>query len=221
MGRNFDAMKPKFVLMLPVLPALFALPALLVILMGPAANVAPAAVAMPDREMLVAEAEVIVVGELQPREDADGKHRAVIVVAESLAGDAEAGTELPVAWAPRPTNLPPGLEHTAGYVFSPQLEGKWIFILTARDDDSPFRLDHGRQVDRDNLEEVKTLVAKGLDRDFIGKTEAEAARLAEEREVAIRVMKRDDEAMIGTADYRTDRVNLEIRDGVVVRTYRG
>lgn len=215
-------MKPKFVMMLPVLPALFALPAFFVILMGPAANVAPAAVAIPERSLLVAEAEVIVIGELQPRDDANGKHRAVIVVAESLGGDVEAGAELPVAWAPRPTNLPPGLEHTAGYVFSPRLEGTWIFILAARDDDdSPFLLDHGRQVDRGNLEEVKTLVAKGLDRDFIGKAEAEATRLAEEREVAIRVMKRDDEAMIGTADYRTDRVNLEIRDGVVVRTYRG
>ncbi len=206
-------MKPKLLLIAP---------ALLALLMFSPASKAPAAVAAPDRELLVAAAELIVIGELQQREDADGGHRGVIVVRETLAGKVAAGDELAVAWARKPANLAPGLEHVADYVFSPRLEGAWIFILGPRvDDESPFHLDHGRQVGRDELEEVKALVAKGTDQDFIGKTEAEAARLAEDRGLVIRVMARDGEALFGTTDYRTDRVNLTIKDGVVVGTSRG
>lgn len=188
----------------------------------PATTSSPAAVALPDWRELATAADVIVVGELLQRDDADGMHQGVILVREVLAGDVAAGDDLAVAWARRPVIDNPALRHVAGYTFAPRLEGEWIFILAPRaDKDAPFQLDHGRQIARDNLEDAKAVVAKGLDRDYIGKTEAEAAKLAEERGLVTRVVSRDGEAMIVTEDHRVDRVNLDVNDGVVTAVKRG
>jgi hypothetical protein len=50
----------------------------------------------------------------------------------------------------------------------------------------------------------------------IGKPEAGAVRSIKEAGLRSRVTKRDGTALVATRDHRTDRVNLEIVNGVVV-----
>lgn len=52
--------------------------------------------------------------------------------------------------------------------------------------------------------------------DFVGLTEAEAGDLADERELQVREVGRDGECFVVTDDFRTDRINLEFADDVVV-----
>jgi hypothetical protein len=55
----------------------------------------------------------------------------------------------------------------------------------------------------------------------IGMSEAEATDRLEAMGYEVRVVARDGESFAVTDDYRTDRVNLEIKDGVVVGAYGG
>jgi hypothetical protein len=57
----------------------------------------------------------------------------------------------------------------------------------------------------------------------IGKSENDAISLIERKgpELAYRVTKRDGEALAVTQDYRVDRINLEIENGIVVATNVG
>ena len=52
---------------------------------------------------------------------------------------------------------------------------------------------------------------------LVGLTAAEARRRAEDRGYQFRVLIEDDESPAATADYRTDRVNVEVTAGKVVR----
>jgi hypothetical protein len=56
---------------------------------------------------------------------------------------------------------------------------------------------------------------------FVGVDESEAEVLASERGLTLRVMSRDGEQFVGTADYRDDRVNLDVVDAMVVAAWRG
>ena len=51
--------------------------------------------------------------------------------------------------------------------------------------------------------------------DFVGLGESEASSLAASRALAVRVARRDGEQFPGTADFRRDRINFEIDDGIV------
>jgi hypothetical protein len=56
---------------------------------------------------------------------------------------------------------------------------------------------------------------------LIGSTETEAQNIAEELGFTTRVMRRDGENYIGTMDFRTNRINLEITDGKVTAQWIG
>lgn len=50
---------------------------------------------------------------------------------------------------------------------------------------------------------------------YVGKTEKQAANMAEKEGMVIRVTNRDGESLMGTCDYRTDRINVSVEDGVI------
>lgn len=52
--------------------------------------------------------------------------------------------------------------------------------------------------------------------DLVGRPIEEASAIAIDRGLTVRVMRLDGEDLMGTMDYRTDRVNVEVADGVVV-----
>lgn len=56
---------------------------------------------------------------------------------------------------------------------------------------------------------------------IIQEREADAKRIIERESLVWRVTKRDGVALLATRDYREDRINLEIEDGVVVGSYIG
>lgn len=56
---------------------------------------------------------------------------------------------------------------------------------------------------------------------LVGLSEKVAERLSEQQGCGFRILERDGESMIGTADYRPDRVNVAVRDGKVVRAWAG
>jgi hypothetical protein len=57
----------------------------------------------------------------------------------------------------------------------------------------------------------------GVDADqFVGLSEPDAEQLAEQLDVVVRVRSRDGEPFMGTTDYRTDRVNVDIVDATVI-----
>jgi hypothetical protein len=51
---------------------------------------------------------------------------------------------------------------------------------------------------------------------LVGKTEAEAGRLIKENDMKVRVTMKDGDYFIITQDLRFDRVNLHIKEGLVV-----
>lgn len=51
--------------------------------------------------------------------------------------------------------------------------------------------------------------------DYVGLGEADASALARSRTLEVRVVRRDDEQFPGTADFRRDRINFEIDNGIV------
>jgi hypothetical protein len=57
--------------------------------------------------------------------------------------------------------------------------------------------------------------------EYVGLTEVEAQQVAAEHGEVIRVVERDGERYMTTDDYRTDRVNLVLRDGRVTSAHRG
>ncbi len=57
--------------------------------------------------------------------------------------------------------------------------------------------------------------------DFIGKTELEAIHLCVDNGLAFRVESEDGEKFMLTADFRTDRVNVQIERGVIVKSRIG
>jgi len=57
--------------------------------------------------------------------------------------------------------------------------------------------------------------------DFVGLTEDQAQALAVERTLSLRVTRRDDIALVGTADFRLDRINIELDDGFVTQASIG
>lgn len=52
-------------------------------------------------------------------------------------------------------------------------------------------------------------------RDYVGLPESDARGLAATRVLNVRITRRDDEQFPGTADFRQDRINFEIDDGIV------
>lgn len=56
---------------------------------------------------------------------------------------------------------------------------------------------------------------------LLGMTEDEAVKALEIENLEARIVRRDDEYFVGIMDYRLDRVNLEIEDGVVVKVVAG
>ncbi len=52
-------------------------------------------------------------------------------------------------------------------------------------------------------------------RELIGKTEEEARKFCEENKFKFRIVKKDGQNFLGTCDYCLDRVNVEIKDGIV------
>ena len=59
----------------------------------------------------------------------------------------------------------------------------------------------------------------GWNQDYVGMTEQAAKRLAKSRKHIVRVVERDGQGFPMTMDYRENRVNFVIEDGVVV-SYR-
>ena len=51
--------------------------------------------------------------------------------------------------------------------------------------------------------------------DYVGRSEADASAIAESRVLEVRIVRRDDEQFPGTADFRRDRINFEIDNGIV------
>lgn len=64
-------------------------------------------------------------------------------------------------------------------------------------------------------------VAEGTDADFKGKKTEEAGALAESRGLKWRVTEKDGESLPATMDYREDRVNFGVENGIVVKVSRG
>lgn len=84
-----------------------------------------------------------------------------------------------------------------------------VFVLVACDGDG--------EGSPDDLPEPMCISEVGSEApDFLGLTEAEAADLAEQRELQVREVGRDGECFAVTDDLRTDRINLEFRDDRVV-----
>ncbi|MAS96811.1 MAG: hypothetical protein CMO55_26775 [Verrucomicrobiales bacterium] len=59
------------------------------------------------------------------------------------------------------------------------------------------------------------------DKDFIGKTEEAAGKLAKKRGLKSRVVERDGQMLPATRDYRVDRVNFTVMKGKVTKVSRG
>ena len=59
------------------------------------------------------------------------------------------------------------------------------------------------------------LEAKLMADQVIGQSLTEAEDLCQENGVKLRLVERDGEHFIVTMDYRTDRVNVHVRDGIV------
>ena len=57
--------------------------------------------------------------------------------------------------------------------------------------------------------------------DALGLTEEESVKLLEEKGFVVRVVERDGEPYAITFDYRTNRINLVIVDGIVTEAYIG
>jgi hypothetical protein len=57
--------------------------------------------------------------------------------------------------------------------------------------------------------------------DFIGKTELQAIHLCVDNGFTYRVESEDGEKFILTADFRTDRVNVQIEKGIIVKSRIG
>lgn len=56
---------------------------------------------------------------------------------------------------------------------------------------------------------------------LLGKTEQEAIQIIQAEKMVIRVLKEDDKCFFESCDHHTDRVNLHLKDGKVVKTYIG
>ena len=61
----------------------------------------------------------------------------------------------------------------------------------------------------------------GTDADFKGLSEADAAALAEKRQLKHRVVERDGKPLPATRDMRPDRVNFTVTAGKVTKVSRG
>lgn len=57
--------------------------------------------------------------------------------------------------------------------------------------------------------------------EMVGLTEAEAAAVAEDLGLTVRVVERDGESFPATMDYNPERVNLSIEDGLVTKATLG
>ena len=57
--------------------------------------------------------------------------------------------------------------------------------------------------------------------DLVGQTETDAITWIRALGMRCRVMRRDKESFMGTCDYRTDRVNLEVDNGNVTKASIG
>lgn len=53
---------------------------------------------------------------------------------------------------------------------------------------------------------------------YIGLTEAEATKRAEERGYGVRILRKDNESFSHTDDIQRDRINFEIDNGIVTNT---
>jgi len=53
------------------------------------------------------------------------------------------------------------------------------------------------------------------DRDLVGLTEEAAREKAASENVKMRVRSRDGVEQVGTCDFRTDRLNVSVKDGIV------
>ena len=58
--------------------------------------------------------------------------------------------------------------------------------------------------------------AKSIEEEIKGLTVEEAQVVLEGKGMVVRVRKKDGQGMIGTCDYRTDRVNVSTKDGKIV-----
>jgi hypothetical protein len=56
---------------------------------------------------------------------------------------------------------------------------------------------------------------------LIGMDESEAKGKIAEKDLCCRIRQRDGEDFIGTADFRTDRINFWVKDGKVIKAYVG
>jgi len=83
----------------------------------------------------------------------------------------------------------------------------------------PIRDDHPHE----QVESIVREIAKNIPnlsntmsyRELVGKTEEEARKFCEENKFKFRIVKKDGQNFLGTCDYRLDRVNVEIKDGIV------
>ena len=58
-------------------------------------------------------------------------------------------------------------------------------------------------------------------RDLVGKSEIRAEEIAQNHGYEMRVLAKDGESYVATADVRMDRVNVFLRDGSVVKAWVG
>ena len=68
---------------------------------------------------------------------------------------------------------------------------------------------------------MKSIVKPEETNDYVGLTEESAHRLAQSNDHRIRTMFRDRETFCGTMDLGPDRINLRVREGVVINAWIG
>lgn len=66
-----------------------------------------------------------------------------------------------------------------------------------------------------------TPLAIQLEADVVGMAYDEAIKLADAAKLRLRITKMDKKARIVTRDYRLDRINVEVEDGIITHAYLG
>jgi hypothetical protein len=58
---------------------------------------------------------------------------------------------------------------------------------------------------------------KNVLKDLIGKSLKQAEKIAQAQNLLLRITKNDDEYIVCSCEYRSDRINIELKDGKVVK----
>ena len=59
------------------------------------------------------------------------------------------------------------------------------------------------------------------EKEYVGKTQAEATKMAEDAGFIVRIVEKDGSASILSMDARNDRINFRLRNNIVIGVYGG